>query len=166
MTAMWRRFLFLALLFLSLAFVAVLIYAKPWSPRVGERLLEGVSLTVYATRECGCCHEYARYLKDLGAKVTIIHVNATELGYIKRSLGIPMSVWSCHTAVVENLNYFIEGHVPGEAIAKLVTDKPHIRGIALPSMPPGSPGMPGVKSFPLVVYAVNQNWSQSIFSTH
>jgi len=148
MTSMWRKFLFLALLFLSLAFVAVLIYAKPWSPRVGERLLEGVSLTVYATGECGCCHEYAGYLEDLGAKVTIIHVNATELEYIKRSLRVPESMWSCHTAVVENLNYFIEGHVPGEAIAKLVTDKPPIRGIALPGMPPGSPGMPGVKGSP------------------
>jgi len=63
-----------------------------------------------------------------------------------RSLGVSESIWSCHTAVVENLNYFIEGHVPGEAIAKLVTDKPLIREIALPGMLPGSPGMPGVKS--------------------
>jgi len=47
MTAMWRRLLLLALLFLSLAFVSVLVYAKPRFPREGERLLEGVSLTVY-----------------------------------------------------------------------------------------------------------------------
>lgn len=75
-------------------------------------------------------------------------MNATELGYTKRGLGVPEPMWSCHTAVVENLNYFIEGHVPGEAIAKLVTDKNPIRGIALPGMPPGSPGMSGVKSSP------------------
>jgi len=63
----------------------------------------------------------------------------------------------------ENLYYFIEGHVPIEAIDKLLTEKPEINGIALPGMPSGSPGMPGLKLYPFKIHSVKENKDLGIF---
>lgn len=59
---------------------------------------------------------------------------------------------SCHTTLVSE--YFVEGHVPVEAIWKLLEEQPPIDGIALPGMPSGSPGMGGDKEKPLVIYSI------------
>ena len=71
---------------------------------------------------------------------------------VKRRLGVPAGLEACHTVVLEG--YFVEGHVPREAITRLLEDRPRILGLALPGMPSGSPGMDGPKEGPLVVYAV------------
>ena len=66
-----------------------------------------------------------------------------DMTTIKKQFGVPEDLTSCHTARIEN--YTVEGHVPVEAIEKLLSEKPAIAGIALPQMPSGSPGMPGAK---------------------
>ncbi len=71
---------------------------------------------------------------------------------MKNDLGIPQDMWSCHTSMVGG--YFLEGHVPSEAIQKLLDERPAIEGLALPGMPAGSPGMGGVKSQPFVIYSI------------
>jgi hypothetical protein len=71
---------------------------------------------------------------------------------IKNRLGIPPGLRSCHTITVSG--YFIEGHVPVDAILKLLEQRPAIAGIALPGMPPGAPGMGGVRTGPMLIYAV------------
>lgn len=71
---------------------------------------------------------------------------------IKEDLDIPQEVWSCHTSLVGD--YYVEGHVPVEAVRKLLDEKPDIDGIALPGMPQGSPGMGGEKSEPWVIYSI------------
>jgi hypothetical protein len=76
------------------------------------------------------------------------------LAHLKNSLDIPPEMWSCHTTVVKG--YFVEGHVPVEAIRRLLDGQPAVNGIALPGMPPGSPGMGGVKTGPLIVYSVER----------
>jgi len=63
---------------------------------------------------------------------------------IKDEQGIPQDMLSCHTTIIGG--YVVEGHVPLEAVEKLLVEKPDIRGIAMPGMPSGSPGMPGLKS--------------------
>ncbi|MDR5694181.1 MAG: DUF411 domain-containing protein [Armatimonadota bacterium] len=73
---------------------------------------------------------------------------------IKDRWGIPQSMRSCHTLIMGN--YFVEGHVPAAAITKLLQTKPKIKGIALPGMPPGSPGMDGARQGPLVIYAIGE----------
>lgn len=75
-----------------------------------------------------------------------------DLPAIKRRLGIPRGLQSCHTVVVAG--YVVEGHVPASSVARLLGQRPPVRGIALPGMPPGSPGMGGRQTGPLVVYAV------------
>ena len=75
-----------------------------------------------------------------------------DVSAIKDDLQIPEEMRSCHTAIIGE--YFIEGHVPVEAIQRLLEEQPDIDGIALPGMPQGSPGMSGEKSEPWVIYAV------------
>lgn len=67
--------------------------------------------------------------------------------------GIPEEYGSCHTAIIDG--YAVEGHVPVEAIIKLLTEKPEIDGIALPGMPEGAPGMEGLQTKPYTVYALS-----------
>ncbi len=72
---------------------------------------------------------------------------------IKKKYQIPQNMESCHTGVIEG--YFVEGHVPVEAIEELLAEKPDISGIALPGMPPGSPGMPDQKTEAFKIYALS-----------
>lgn len=75
-----------------------------------------------------------------------------DVAEIKDDLGIPPDMQSCHTLIVED--YFVEGHVPLEAIRKLLEEQPPIDGIALPGMPSGSPGMGGMKAEPFTIYSI------------
>lgn len=75
-----------------------------------------------------------------------------DMTNIKDGLGIPQDMRSCHTSIVED--YFLEGHVPLEAIRKLLDERPAIDGLALPGMPSGSPGMAGIKAQPFTIYSV------------
>ena len=74
---------------------------------------------------------------------------------IKEKYQIPPSMRSCHTVVIED--YFVEGHVPIEAIKKLFAEKPDIDGIVLAGMPSGSPGMPGQKTEAFKIYALRDS---------
>ncbi len=72
---------------------------------------------------------------------------------IKEQFSVPEEMQSCHTTVMGE--YYIEGHVPVEAIRRLLEERPSIDGIALPGMPSGSPGMTGSKEGPFVIYAIS-----------
>ena len=61
--------------------------------------------------------------------------------------------------------YAVEGHVPVEVIEKLLRERPTIRGVSLPGMPPGSPGMTGEKQQPFVIYAIEEGDPQ-VYATH
>jgi len=98
----------------------------------------GAALILAAVPLCGCCREYEDYLRQHGMTVVSMAV-ADPTPY--KPEGLASRYWSCHTAVVDG--YFVEGHVPVEAIVKLRQECPDIAGIALPGMPSGSPGMPG-----------------------
>lgn len=108
-------------------------------------------ITVYASPDCGCCHLYIPYLEQNGFVIEEIEVD--DINAPKEKYGVPQEAWSCHTSVIGD--YFIEGHVPVEAIDKLLEERPDIDGIALPRMPLGSPGMNGQKTAPFEIVAVN-----------
>lgn len=120
-----------------------------------------VEVLVYKTGLCGCCESYIDYLSRFGYTVRVIDLPEEGLESLKAELGIPRVLWSCHTAIIDG--YVVEGHVPVEAIERLLAEKPGIAGIAVPGMPPGAPGMPGEPST-LVVYAFNG--SITIFQVH
>jgi hypothetical protein len=109
------------------------------------------TITVHSSPTCGCCGQYERYLKEQGFEVE--SKKEDDNTEIKSSLGVPEEMWSCHTSIVGG--YFVEGHVPIEAIQQLLKERPQIDGIALPGMPPGSPGMGGDKMEPFTIYSIS-----------
>lgn len=102
---------------------------------------------VYKSPSCGCCGGWIAYLEQNGYKVTT-H-DTEEVDAIKDKWGVPDEVRSCHTAKIGG--YVIEGHVPVEAIDKLLAAKSKVTGIAAPGMPSGSPGMSGPKEPNVIV---------------
>jgi hypothetical protein len=96
-------------------------------------------VTVYKDPGCQCC---ARWVKHLSANgfVTTVH-DSSDMPSVKRTMGVPDALQSCHTAVVGK--YVVEGHVPADVIKKLLAEKPSVMGLAVPGMPMGSPGMEG-----------------------
>ncbi len=116
-------------------------------------------ITLYKSELCGCCELYAKYLDKQGFEIEVIQMD--DLTLIKEKYRIIESMQSCHTVAMGN--YFIEGHMPKEAIEKLLAEKPDIAGITLPGMPLGSPGMPGSKQGPFIVYAVQKDGTTTEF---
>jgi len=98
-------------------------------------------VTIWKSPTCGCCEGWAEHMRQSGYKVKSLDVE--DIDQIKRAHGIPAPMQSCHTARVDG--YLVEGHVPAEAVDRLLKDKPKVRGIASPGMPMGSPGMGGPK---------------------
>nr|WP_048646672.1 DUF411 domain-containing protein [Nitratireductor soli] len=98
---------------------------------------EGRSMTIWKTPWCGCCHEWAEEMRKAGYAVEINDLE--DLTPVKRQVGVPAAMEGCHTAAIDG--YFLEGHVPLEAIDKLLAERPAIAGIATPGMPQGSLGM-------------------------
>lgn len=95
------------------------------------------TMYVYKTPWCGCCTAWADHMKGLGYTLEITELE--DLAPVRRQGGIPDEVQGCHSAAIAG--YALEGHVPPEAIAKLIEERPKIRGIAVPGMPQGSIGM-------------------------
>ena len=80
---------------------------------------------------------------------------------IKTKYRVPESLFSCHTAVVEN--YIIEGHVPADLILRLLKEKPPVTGLAVPGMPGGSPGMTGPPE-PYSVFTFDRNGQTKVYA--
>ncbi len=118
------------------------------------------SMTVYKDPSCGCCEAWANAMVDADFEV---HVRPTDdLASIKDRMQVPSSVEGCHTAVADS--YFIEGHVPLEAVERLLNERPDIRGLAVPGMPNGSLGMgdnPAVASYDVI--SVDKQGNTSVY---
>jgi hypothetical protein len=97
--------------------------------------------TVYRDSSCTCCEGWSAAMRSAGYDVTIIDI---DHGVRLARFQIPLELASCHTAVIGP--YLVEGHVPMPAVARLLHRRTKTRGIALPGMPTGVPGMPGPKS--------------------
>jgi len=123
----------------ALLFVSAATYADP------------IAVAMYKNPQCGCCEEYAKYLRQNGFNVTVTPTHNMSL--ISRQHGVPEKLAGCHTMLIGE--YVVEGHVPVGAINKLLTERPNIKGISLPGMPEGSPGMTGKKSEPFTVYEIS-----------
>ena len=115
---------------------------------------------VFETPSCGCCYGYVLFLEE--EKFKVKQTDMRSLHTIKQKYNIPVEMQSCHTTIMGK--YFIEGHVPFEAVEKLLKEQPDIDGIALPGMPIGTPGMPGDKDEPYVIYQLKDGKS-SVFMT-
>ncbi len=130
-----------------LLLVVLLVGCQPKNNITGAA---GIEVTMYKSPTCGCCVGHGEELGKNGFAVEAIHME--DLSPIKAKYNIPYSMQSCHTSIIGD--YFVEGHVPIEAINKLLEEQPEIDGIALPRMPSGSPGMPGPKTETWIIYSL------------
>lgn len=119
-------------------------------------------VTVYKSPSCGCCQKWVDYLVASGFQVKTVDLD--DMSEIKAASGVPRSLQTCHTAVVEG--YVVEGHVPADALKKLLHDRPKVAGIAVAGMPVGSPGMevPGTPAQPYEVIAWDKAGKASVFA--
>jgi hypothetical protein len=118
---------------------------------------------VYRSESCGCCKKWVAHLQKEGFEITDSVVG--DVNAVKAKLGLPLELGSCHTAVVGG--YLVEGHVPVEDIRKLIETRPPVRGIAVPRMPAGSPGMEAAgRKDAYDVIAFDAQGKTSVFSHH
>lgn len=95
------------------------------------------SIKVYRDPSCGCCGAWVDHLRAAGFAAEVIET--ATINRVKSKLGVPQSLASCHTAEIDG--YVVEGHVPAAAIRRLLAQRPEGKGLAVPGMPVGSPGM-------------------------
>lgn len=116
-------------------------------------------IDVYKSESCGCCAAWVAHLQANGFVTRVTNVDNPS-DYRERG-GIPNELGSCHTGMIQG--YAIEGHVPAAEIKRLLAQKPKARGLAVPGMPLGSPGMEGPRKDPYDVLLVHANGKTSVF---
>jgi len=121
---------------------------------------EATQITVYKSPWCGCCEVWSDAVEAAGYQVAV--EDHEDLTAIKKQAGVPEDMQACHTAVIGgDRKYIVEGHVPLEAMDKLLSERPDIRGIAVPGMPQGSLGMGHDPGASYTVYEIGTDASQS-----
>ncbi len=119
-------------------------------------------VTVYKSPTCHCCKRWVKHLRDNGMKVKAIDVKNVVPYKIK--YGVTRQLASCHTALVGG--YIIEGHVPASDIRRLLKERPKIKGLAVPGMRVGSPGMEGHRKQPYDVVTFDAKGKSNVFSRY
>ncbi len=124
---------------------------------------ETIDIVVHKTPTCGCCGGWVSHITDAGMSVRT--ENHADLTAIRQELGAPGELASCHIAIAEG--YVVEGHIPADAIRKLLTEKPDAVGIFVPGMPLGSPGMESPRgSQPYDVILLRRDGTKEIFASY
>jgi hypothetical protein len=121
-------------------------------------------VVVHKTESCGCCGAWVKHMQQAGFPVEVR--NLDDVTPVKQRVGVPLAKGSCHTAEVGG--YFVEGHVPADDIKRLLAEKPAAKGLVLPGMPAGSPGMemPDGRVQPYVVELVDHDGNTVAFAQH
>lgn len=98
----------------------------------------GAAIIVYQDPNCGCCTGWVEHMRESGFGITAI--KTADMASVKQKLGVPSQLGSCHTGVVEATGQVVEGHVPANAVKKLLADS-SVKGVSAPGMPLNAPGM-------------------------
>lgn len=120
------------------------------------------TIQVAKTATCGCCAAWVDHIETAGFKTVVEDVEQDALWVLKVELGITQEMSGCHTALVGG--YFVEGHVPASDIHRLLADAPDARGLTVPGMPMGSPGMGAEGDFDVLL--VLQDGSTQVYSRY
>ncbi len=140
------------LLALTLLLAAASTWARAEEPKI----------TVYKTPTCGCCGKWVSHLEENGFAVDTVDVS--DLRRVKSMSGVTPELASCHTALVDG--YVVEGHVPAGDIKRLLAERPDVKGLTVPGMPLGSPGMEAPQAQHYQVLAIDRNGSTRVFAEH
>ena len=115
------------------------LVALSLSAGLGQALAAEPEVTMYKDPGCGCCGKWAEHMRANG--IVVKEVPSREMSAVKRQLGVPERLASCHTARIGR--YVIEGHVPAADVKRLLAEGAELTGLSAPGMPAGSPGMEG-----------------------
>ena len=123
---------------------------------------ERIEATIYKIPGCLCCDGYANYLRSNGFEVKVIE--SRNMTLIRNQQRVPPKLECCHTTVVGG--YVVEGQLPVTAVKRLLIEQPAIKGISLPGIPVGSPGMTGTKKGPFTIFAITSEGEPgSVYAT-
>ena len=124
----------------------------------------GPLIVVFKNESCGCCKLWVAHLESAGFTAQVHDID--NLGPIKERVGVPYGMGACHTAEVGD--YFVEGHVPAQDIERLLREKPDAKGLTVPGMPMGSPGMevPSHQVQAYDVLLVAKDGTTSVYAHH
>ena len=117
-------------------------------------------IVVYKSPTCGCCSKWVKHMEEAGFSVNV--ENRQDLTPIKREFGVPGRMQSCHTARVGD--YIVEGHVPADLVERMLRENPDIKGLAVPGMPMGSPGMEGPRKDAYDVLALGNDGRVRVYA--
>lgn len=134
-----------------------------FEPLTAAHAAERPQLVVYKNASCGCCKGWIEHMHEHGFATTVHDVD--NMNPIKERVGVPHGMGSCHTAEIGG--YFLEGHVPAEQVTRLLEEKPKAKGLTVPGMPVGSPGMErGDLKQPYEVHLVRPDGTTSVFAKY
>lgn len=143
------------------AFAAV-VTGVIWLSAPSTTQAEDADVVVYKRPSCSCCEAWIDHLRDQGLDVDTVAVFSTSVA--RAELGVPRSLAACHTAKAGD--YWIEGHVPADLVKQLLDEHPtDTRGLAVPGMPVGSPGMEGANPQPYSVFRVTATGETEVYAT-
>jgi hypothetical protein len=126
----------------------------------GQSTANAADVVVYKSPTCGCCTAWVEHLEENGLSVEV-H-NRRDMNPVKDMVSVPTRLRSCHTAVAGD--YVIEGHVPADLISKALREKPKVKGLAVPGMPMGSPGMEGPRKDDYAVLTFTGDGQTSVYA--
>ena len=139
----------------SLLLIVALGSAHVWAQ-------SSAAVEVFKSPYCGCCGKWVEHLRQNGFQVNTHDVE--DVTAARKKMGMPDRLGSCHTAKIGG--YVVEGHVPAADIQRLLKEKPRALGLAVPSMPPGSPGMESAKPMPYQTLLVRTDGTTQVFTQH
>jgi hypothetical protein len=137
-------------------FAAVFAYRRFGHAAASEVIL----VTLHTTKDCPCCHKWAAHMEANGFRVQTKIV--ADLTPVKRSLGVPPELETCHSAEIGG--YVVEGHVPADVLKRFLAERSTERGLAVPGMPGGSPGMESDPKVPYEVLAFRADGTTRVFA--
>ena len=142
--------------------ILLLIAMLAWAAAATAYAQRIPTVTVYKTATCGCCKDWVKHLESNGFRVESHDV--TDLDRIKQNLGVRPQYASCHTAIADGSA--LEGHVPAGDIKRLLAERPKGRGLAVPGMPGGSPGMESAPKQPYATLLLDDQGGAKVFAQH
>ncbi|AFY70012.1 protein of unknown function DUF411 [Thalassoporum mexicanum PCC 7367] len=159
------KFLAAGLVTTSMVLTSCASNLKPQAQTVSSTSTHSAThkLTVFRTPTCVCCGQWIDRMEAAGFQIKDEITENVEA--IKQQYGVPAEMYSCHTTIAAG--YVIEGHIPAEDVQRLLDEKPGIKGIVVPGMPIGSPGMEsGNRVEPYTVFTLLEDGTTGIFAEH
>jgi hypothetical protein len=149
--------------FLLAALVFILFCGSPLlaaNSDTGSPVIE-----VWKSTTCQCCGYWVKHLEANGFDVKVNTADTSLLNRVRKDAGIPDKLAGCHTAKIDG--YYIEGHVPGTDIKRLMDEKPDAIGLTVPGMPMGAPGMEqGIRYDKYDVLLIKKDGTTEVFASH